>query len=30
LAVEHGLTHVYNLSGGTRSWVKAGLPLVQD
>ena len=30
LAVENGLTNVYNLSGGTRGWVKAGLPLVQD
>ena len=30
LAVQNGLTHVYNLRGGTRSWVKAGLPLVQD
>jgi rhodanese-related sulfurtransferase len=30
LAVENGLTHVYNLSGGTRNWVKAGLKLVQD
>ena len=30
LAVQTGLTHVYNLRGGTRNWVKAGLPLVQD
>lgn len=30
LAVQNGLTHVYNLRGGTRNWVKAGLPLVQD
>jgi rhodanese-related sulfurtransferase len=30
LAVQSGLTHVYNLRGGTKNWVKAGLPLVQD
>lgn len=30
LAVQNGLTHVYNLRGGTKSWVKAGLPLVND
>jgi rhodanese-related sulfurtransferase len=30
LALQNGLTKVYNLSGGTRGWVKAGLPLVQD
>jgi rhodanese-related sulfurtransferase len=30
LAIQNGLTHVYNLRGGTRNWVKAGLPLVQD
>jgi rhodanese-related sulfurtransferase len=30
VAVQNGLTHVYNLRGGTRNWVKAGLPLVQD
>jgi rhodanese-related sulfurtransferase len=30
LALQNGLTHVYNLRGGTRNWVKAGLPLVQD
>jgi rhodanese-related sulfurtransferase len=29
LAVQNGLTHVYNLRGGTRNWAKAGLPLVQ-
>jgi rhodanese-related sulfurtransferase len=27
LAVQSGLTKVYNLSGGTKAWVKAGLPL---
>jgi len=27
LALQHGLTQVYNLSGGTRAWSKAGLPL---
>ncbi|WP_394843301.1 rhodanese-like domain-containing protein [Pendulispora brunnea] len=30
LAASSGLTKVYNLSGGTRGWVKAGLPLVHD
>jgi rhodanese-related sulfurtransferase len=25
-----GLHNLYNLSGGTRSWVNAGLPLVRD
>jgi rhodanese-related sulfurtransferase len=30
IAATQGLTHVYNLSGGTRAWVKAGLPLVND
>jgi rhodanese-related sulfurtransferase len=30
LAVENGLTRVYNLSGGTRNWVRSGLKLVQD
>jgi rhodanese-related sulfurtransferase len=29
LALQNGLTHVYNLRGGTRNWAKAGLPLVQ-
>jgi rhodanese-related sulfurtransferase len=24
------LTRVYNLAGGTRAWVKAGLELVND
>ena len=28
IASLHGLTKVYNLSGGTRGWVKAGLKLV--
>ena len=30
LAVASGYRRVYNLSGGTRAWVKAGLPLVKD
>ena len=30
LAKMHGVTTVYNLRGGTRGWVKAGLELVQD
>jgi rhodanese-related sulfurtransferase len=30
LAVQNGLTHVYNLRGGTKNWVRSGLPLVQD
>jgi rhodanese-related sulfurtransferase len=28
LAVSAGLSEVYNLVGGTRAWVQAGLPLV--
>jgi rhodanese-related sulfurtransferase len=30
VALQNGRTQVYNLGGGTRSWAKAGLPLVQD
>jgi rhodanese-related sulfurtransferase len=30
IASQQGLSRVYNLSGGTRGWVKAGLPLVND
>ncbi len=30
LAASLGFTRVYNLSSGTRGWVKAGLPLVDD
>jgi rhodanese-related sulfurtransferase len=30
VALQNGRTQVYNLGGGTRSWSKAGLPLVQD
>jgi len=30
LAVALGYRRVYNLSGGTRAWIKAGLPLVKD
>jgi rhodanese-related sulfurtransferase len=29
LATEMGFKQIYSLVGGTRSWVKAGLPLVQ-
>ena len=29
IAVDHGMTRVYSLTGGTRSWVKAGLPIEQ-
>jgi rhodanese-related sulfurtransferase len=30
LAEAHGLKKLYNLSGGTRGWSVAGLPLVHD
>jgi len=30
VAVANGLSTVYNLTGGTRGWVKAGLALIQD
>lgn len=30
LAASSGFSKVYNLSGGTRNWVKAGLPLAQE
>jgi rhodanese-related sulfurtransferase len=30
VAEANGLIKVYNLSGGTRGWVNAGLPLVRD
>ena len=30
LAEQLGYRALYNLAGGTRSWVNAGLPLVQD
>ncbi len=30
VATSLGLTKVYNLSGGTRGWAKAGLPLVSE
>ena len=30
LALENGHTHVYNLNGGTRNWVRSGLPLAHD
>ena len=30
IAAASGLKEIYNLSGGTRGWVKAGLPLVSD
>lgn len=30
IAASHGLTKIYSLVGGTRGWVKAGLPLVEE
>ena len=30
IAETLGLKRIYNLAGGTRAWVKAGLPLVND
>jgi len=30
IAAATGLKEIYNLSSGTRGWVKAGLPLVSD
>jgi rhodanese-related sulfurtransferase len=30
LAEATGLTEIYNLSGGTKGWANAGLPLVRD
>lgn len=30
IAASVGLTKVYNLTGGVRGWVRAGLPLVND
>lgn len=30
VALASGFERVYNLVGGTRGWVRAGLPLVQD
>lgn len=30
LALESGLSNVYNLAGGTRGWTREGLPLVRD
>ena len=30
LAEQLGFNVLYSLTGGTRSWVSAGLPLVQD
>ncbi len=30
VAESLGLSKVYNLAGGTRAWVKAGLPLVNE
>ena len=30
LAAAEGHTNLYNLSGGTRGWANAGLPLVRD
>lgn len=30
IALDHGLTQVYSLIGGTQSWTKAGLPLTAE
>jgi rhodanese-related sulfurtransferase len=30
LAEQLGYSTLYNLTGGTRGWVNAGLPLVRD
>jgi rhodanese-related sulfurtransferase len=30
LAEANGLVNLFNLTGGTRGWVNAGLPLVRD
>ncbi|HTQ05529.1 MAG TPA: rhodanese-like domain-containing protein [Polyangiaceae bacterium] len=30
LALAEGFSRVYSLSGGTRGWIRAGLPLVKD
>lgn len=30
LAEARGLTKVYNLTGGTRGWASAGLPLIRE
>lgn len=30
LALDHGLTRVYSLVGGTQSWIKAGLPVATE
>ena len=30
VAAQVGLTNIYSLTGGTRQWVKSGLPLVND
>jgi rhodanese-related sulfurtransferase len=30
VAAAQGLTKIYSLTGGTRGWVKAGLPLVNE
>ena len=30
VAAAHGLTKIYSINSGTRGWVKAGLPLVND
>ncbi len=30
LAEQHGITDVYSITGGTQSWIKAGLPIATE
>jgi rhodanese-related sulfurtransferase len=29
-AAQHGYSRIYSLNGGTRSWLRAGFPVVQE